>query len=948
MSPTQSPHFPVPTRSTAVGLVLLLLSGCATEPGRAVSGHKSHLLVGVSLGNHRLGLLREERSDPVRDSQFDPMAWPGFAVTDVQAHPRGRWIWAATPEGVLVSRDSGQTFILASDPEIRDVQSVALDSRNPAAGFAATASGIAITQNILDPKPWRMVRTDQFGYCYAVAQDAMRPDRLWVGTDSGLFSIRSDGTGSPVRHPLEQAERGLAGDHSARVHCIAQDPSQPSRLMVATAGQGLLESRDGGRSWERHGDVPAQCFTVITDGRKRGRWAVGGPGYVVTSTDGGKTFHSRSTGLPRDVTVLDLAPDPSGSDRFSAGTDDGVYRSGAIGWRRVGLTGCRVASICSARLPTNTRRRGPSTEPGQWIESEPLDGAMGSTSRPGRDMGHYLLALPLIREHAATPTSSAFDLWQAIAILRDGTVDAAFWRRLDTLIGASNSEATATLAAVAFALHGGDRLAPRVWQQLGVRATHRPMRRGRTDHGALNYYTAILLAAQSWPTTSAAEWFNGHSTTANYRAARRFLFDFAVRVGRQGLTEFDSPTVLHEFITPLLLIHDFAVARELRAAAAATLDVLLADYLTESLRGTYCGAHAAVDTADTIRTGDRARGYHYIFAGGIDAPKPTPSWLVATAYTQYRPDPVLRGIANDRRNPFVHQERKPGPTPTRDRGVGSPSTRRYTYMTEYFGMGSLQGGIHFPVQQHSWDVSWRSDSANATLFAVHPSWSEAELTSYIPGSSPQRLAEAEDAQRDYRSADKWVSASPHERLLQDKNALLAVYRLPEDTPHREVDLYWPDALARTRDGEWWFGRDRDFYVAVWLSGPVQTIDAHDHTRLRSRSEAVGVVVLCGHARLQDDDQSGGVRNFDRFRGRVLGQPTPRFVTDAENTSLSYRTPDHRELNLSYFAPKFDSEERPMLFDGPFVRSFRDTGIVELRDARGSVRRIDFRRFASQR
>ena len=47
-------------------------------------------------------------------------------------------------------------------------------------------------------------------------------------------------------------------------------------------------------------------------------------------------------------------------------------------------------------------------------------------------------------------------------------------------------------------------------------------------------------------------------------------------------------------------------------------------------------------------------------------------------------------------------------------------------------LGSIQGGILQPIQQHTWDVTFGHEMENATLFTLHPFYSGYELAMFFP------------------------------------------------------------------------------------------------------------------------------------------------------------------------------------------------------------------------
>lgn len=86
---------------------------------------------------------------------------------------------------------------------------------------------------------------------------------------------------------------------TADVHSLAFDPADPSHLYFGHHG-GLLESRDGGRSWQPTALSGADAMNVRVS--EEGLMQVAGHEVYLESRDGGQTWES----VPNDLPGLDL------------------------------------------------------------------------------------------------------------------------------------------------------------------------------------------------------------------------------------------------------------------------------------------------------------------------------------------------------------------------------------------------------------------------------------------------------------------------------------------------------------------------------------------------------------------------------------------------------------------------------------------------------------------
>ena len=127
------------------------------------------------------------------------------------------------------------------------------------------------------------------------------------------------------------------------VRTVVFHPDDPDLVLAGTSSGQVYVSRNGGRTWANAGPhLPFAGWVVSSlhfdPNRPTRLWAglrgVFGGGHVASSDDLGKTWNSRSQGLPNEqVYALALAPGKEG--RLYAGTPSGVYGSedGGASWR---------------------------------------------------------------------------------------------------------------------------------------------------------------------------------------------------------------------------------------------------------------------------------------------------------------------------------------------------------------------------------------------------------------------------------------------------------------------------------------------------------------------------------------------------------------------------------------------------------------------------------------
>jgi len=216
--------------------------------------------------------------------------------------------------------------------------------------------------NVLEPDGWTATsRLDGYDL-ECVGAHSSAPDRLFVGTRNGLS--RSDDGGASF-DPLETmfVAEGAAGGqaitradaeataHEAdRVMAVTVSPHDPDVVYAGTEPSRLYRSRDGGDSWtplEGLAALPSadewsfpprphthHVRTLAVDPFDPDRLYVGiEAGALVTTSDGGETWHERPPDARRDNHTLATHPDREG--RLYAAAGDGYAESDDFGdsWR---------------------------------------------------------------------------------------------------------------------------------------------------------------------------------------------------------------------------------------------------------------------------------------------------------------------------------------------------------------------------------------------------------------------------------------------------------------------------------------------------------------------------------------------------------------------------------------------------------------------------------------
>jgi hypothetical protein len=277
---------------------------------------------------------------------------------------------------------------------------------------------------------------------------------------------------------------------------------------------------------------------------------------------------------------------------------------------------------------------------------------------------------------------------------------------------------------------------------------------------------------------------------------------------------------------------------------------------------------------------------------------------------------------------------------------------RYDYITADYALGSMQGGVQQPIQQHSWGVTFASRKANNTIFGLQPQVSGTELGMFFP-EEPELMVDGVAAVKgSYVSENKWIGGSPYERIVQDRNLLVALYRIDTGARIRHVDMFFPktlDTIERDVAG-WTICRMDSAFVAVFpltFDGVWTEEKANWRLRMPGNAGVVqGYVVECAsaaditystfreHYRNQSVETSVGIgidfamglEALDGHRVRVSLDPS------AERGGMGQAT-------LTVNGRDVQRDDRH-LFIGPFLNGDRGTGVLTM-TCNGRTRVLDF-------
>ncbi len=496
-------------------------------------------------------------------------------------------------------------------------------------------------------------------------------------------------------------------------------------------------------------------------------------------------------------------------------------------------------------------------------------------------------------------------------------------------------------------MHGKSKISPET--RAAVRnawKTYAPYRGDTENHWAM-YYSSLFIAAEQWPNLPWTEWYNGKSSDENRNEAKEYLIHWMKITTTIGQGEFDSPDYFPEYVNAMTLLANFAEDPEMKQRGTMMLDYLFADFAAEHLDGQYLGGFSRIYQPPVylpLKSGASAFAYLYFGTGE----RTQSSWVVLPALGTYRLPEIIYHIATDRSSPYVEKERKRVRNVIRFGPEKNPPVYKYTYVTKDYGIGSLQGGILQPIQQHTWGVRYTYGRPYTTIFGLHPYWSSLELGMFFPEELKTMIADVVASKGTYNNPDKWTGSSPCERTFQHRNTLLVLYDIPPGTTTEHIDGFFPGNLEQRNvdPSGWILCKAGDTYVGwyplqeyEWIgekesSGqavstsvgrPEPTSEGQRISiwRLRSHKPQNGYVI-----EVRSKDEIG---SFEKFSEKLRShKPVARLVpgkvtvvyTTLAGDRMYFAFPDVRKLNgASINLAKYK------LFDSPFLSA--DVGSEKL-------------------
>ena len=301
-------------------------------------------------------------------------------INSIAVHPDepNRVFIATNNYGVMVSNDGGKNFAPTNEHfTSRFTYSVTPDISQPNRLYATTqntasSGGFFFTSND-GGQSWTQAKSLDINRIspFAVLQDRIDPNRMFLGTNVGVFRSLDRGQSwtqltppkpvkkkAPVRRKMTAKQRAAAAaaakkaaEEAAKGPVIVPALTEKVKVLAFTEDDknGILAGTDSGlyrtydidKGWEKlsFGEgLNENIFAIHASPNVPGTiWAGTATSGVVVSTDDGNTW-SKADGFPANIPVSSIASDPKRPNYIYVGTVQAFYlsRDGGRTWIRRG------------------------------------------------------------------------------------------------------------------------------------------------------------------------------------------------------------------------------------------------------------------------------------------------------------------------------------------------------------------------------------------------------------------------------------------------------------------------------------------------------------------------------------------------------------------------------------------------------------------------------------
>jgi hypothetical protein len=423
-----------------------------------------------------------------------------------------------------------------------------------------------------------------------------------------------------------------------------------------------------------------------------------------------------------------------------------------------------------------------------------------------------------------------------------------------------------------------------------------------TESERILLYAAEILAGQRYPDNEFSH--SGKKGQWHRRHAEELALDWLHQRGEGGFSDWDSSSSFADDLVALSHLVDLAESESVWEMAAVVMDKLFATLAINSYRGVLgsthgrtCASHVKGGQLEPTSGIARLMWGMGIFNHHIAGP-------VSLACSEnYEFPSIISNIALSAADEIWGRE-----SHTVD---SARVVNKVTYKTPDSMLCSAQD--YYPGRRGSQEHVWQATLGHAaTVFVTHPA-----------------CASEDDARR----PNYWAGNVILPRVAQWKDALIAVYQLPEDDWMGFTHAYFPtpafdESILR---GGWAFARKGDGYLAITAAQGLGQVNHGNYRARELRSYGHQNIWFChlGRAALDGD--------FSSFQRKILS-----LQVQYTESSVHFPTLRGESLSFGWQGPFLRNErEEPLSgfshYEHPYVVSEASSRQLELRFGENALR-----------
>ncbi len=410
----------------------------------------------------------------------------------------------------------------------------------------------------------------------------------------------------------------------------------------------------------------------------------------------------------------------------------------------------------------------------------------------------------------------------------------------------------------------------------------------------LVYYAAEIIAGQLYPELGFSK--AGMTGQELRQQGEAQALDWLRDRGRGGFADWDAESVLADTLAALSYLVDMAKAEEIFELGSVLMDKLFFSIAVNSYKGVFASTQGRAQTA-VLKSGQlQALSGITRLMWGMGGFNRSIFGIVSLAcMRKYELPPIFADIAAGLPEEMLDKEQQ---------SVGESVVNKITYRTPDGMLSSAQD--YYPGKSGSREHIWQAALGPQSLvFVTHPG-NSGESEAHVP--------------------NYWLGNGTLPRVAQRKDALVALYVLPEEARLGFTHAYFPTAefdeyavLGNTA-----FARKDNGYLALTASQGLELVEEGRTAFRELRSYGRNAIWVCQMGRATTDG------DFAAFQEKVFAQEM-----NLDGLLAEFQTLRGERLSFGWEGPLLvNGEEQPLMgfkhFENPYTTADLPCGQMEIR------------------